>query len=171
MPKRVPNSSHTSSHHDRGENRNGRKPNEFGDRISGGAADDRQIEDDRLDDLAEREGGEREIDAARAQHRHRDDQRNDAGDDAGGRNGEQRGQLEDIAEIGRRVGADGGEAGKAEIELAGRKRQEAAIREHHVHGEQDQDAFQISAHTRACPAMLPANRPVGRTNKMNSSRP
>ena len=52
------------------------------DRIAGRAADHLEIEDRRAHDLAQREGGEREIDAARAQHRHGHRERDEAGGEA-----------------------------------------------------------------------------------------
>ena len=62
-----------------------------------------------------------------------------------------------VAEIGRGIAADGGKAGDAEIELSGRHRQKSAIGEHDVDREQDQNAFEITAHARA-PALRAAEQ-------------
>ncbi len=156
---------------DRGRADDLRQPDEGSHRIAGGAADNLQIENDRLHDLPERKGGEREIDAAGAQHRHRDRERDQAGHQSGRWNGDQGRQLEHVAQIGRGVGANGREASQAEIELARRERQKAAIGEHDIHRQQDQHAFQIAAHTRACPVSEPANKPVGRMNRIRSNKP
>ena len=148
----------------------GRKPNKGRDRIAGRPANDFEIENDRLHDLAQREGGKRQVDAARAQHRRRHDERHRSGHNAGEGNSDERGKLEDVAEVSRGIGADGGEAGQAKIELSRRERQKAAIGEDHVDGEQNQNAFEISAHAR-CPANAAANSPVGRTHRMSNSSP
>jgi hypothetical protein len=160
--------------HDRedgdGEQRNDRKADEGRDRISGRAADDFEVEDDRLDDLAQRKRGEREIDPARAQDRHGDGQRHQPGRDPGRRNRKQRREQINVAQVGGRIGADRREPGEAEVELSGRERQEGPIGEHHVYRQQHQHTFEISAHARA-EAMVAANRPVGRSTRMSNSRP
>ncbi len=86
------------------------------------------------------------------------------------RYGDQRRQRKRGAEIGRGVTANRSEAGHTEIELAGRDRQERGVGVDNIDRQQHQHAFKIAAHARA-PALAPPNRPVGRTIRMNSSKP
>ena len=155
---------------DNGRRGDGRQTDEGRNRIAGGATHHLEIENARLHDLAKREGGKGEINAAGAQHRHSHDERHRSGNDPGERNGDEGRQLEHIAQISRSIGADRGEAGQPQIELSCRQRQEAAIGEHDVHREQNQNTFEISAHAR-CPANAPPNKPAGRTNRISSSSP
>ena len=150
--------------------RDRRQADERRDRIAGRAADHIEIEDRRPHDLAQREGGEREINAARPQHRDRHRQPDEARGDAAQGNRDQRRQRQLGAEIGRGIAADRGKAGDTEIELAGRDRQERGVGVNDIDRQQHQHAFEIAAHARA-PALAPPNRPVGRTIRMNSSRP
>ena len=150
--------------------RDRRQAYERSDRVTSGSANHIEIEDRRPHDFAQRKGGECEIDAARPQHRHRHRQSDQARGQTSQRYGNQRRQRECGAEIGRGVTADRGEAGHAEIELAGRDRQERGVGVDDIDRQQRQHAFQIAAHARV-PALAPPNRPVGRTIRINNSRP
>jgi len=88
---------------------------------------------EQLHDLTQRKGGKCEIDAAGAQDRHRHNQRHQSGNHSGAWNGQQGRQLENVAEIGRGIGADRRKPGKTKIELPGGERQETAVGKHHVH--------------------------------------
>ena len=77
---------------------NHRPGQEHRHRIAGGAADHFEIEDCRAHDLSERKGSEREVDAARAQHRDCDDKRDETSGEATERNRKQRRDRHIVAE-------------------------------------------------------------------------
>lgn len=154
-----------------GKQRDRRELDEGGDRVAGRAADHLQVQQRRLHDLSESEGRECQIDAAGAQNRNGHDECDQAGCYPAQHDRQHRRYAIGVAQEGRRISPDCPEAGEAQVELARGDRQERPVGKHNIDREQHQDAFQIAAHMPLRPAGRPANKPVGRMNRISSNNP